>query len=219
MHGRDYFCPMSALWRAAMAYRAAVSLAGCLRKRSVCGQAANPTSGGRALRTHRLECHPSLSSMRDHAESVRALIAGSRSASFRRLNAHLFAPGAAVGGLQGPVSKSGQFHGPTPANAGQTDSPAGLASGSRPRARKRAGRAAPASPLLRVHLVSFRRPGRPLDDDNLRAGCKAVRDAIAAWFGLDDGERWIVWDYSQLETRGQAGLAVKIEAIPHAQSS
>lgn len=67
--------------------------------------------------------------------------------------------------------------------------------------------------------MSFRRPGRPLDDDNLRAGCKAVRDAIAAWFGLDDGERWIVWDYSQLETRGRVGLAVKIEAIPRALGS
>ena len=149
--------------------------------------------------------------MPNHADSVQSLIAGSRSASFRRLNAHLFAPGPVVGGLPRAVSKSGQCHGPTGANAGQEGGGTGVAGGSRPRPRKRARRAAPATPLLRVHLVCFRRPGRQLDDDNLRAGAKAMRDAIAAWFGLDDGERWIAWEYSQHETRGREGLGVKLE--------
>ena len=40
---------------------------------------------------------------------------------------------------------------------------------------------------LSVHFV--RRAGGQLDDDNLANGCKAVRDAVAAWLGCDDGPR------------------------------
>lgn len=83
----------------------------------------------------------------------------------------------------------------------------------RSRAREGQGRGSRTNPVVRVHLISFRRVGRPLDDDNLRAGCKALRDAIAAWLGLDDNEQFIAWEYSQHETRGREGTGVKIEAI------
>lgn len=38
---------------------------------------------------------------------------------------------------------------------------------------------------------------RALDTDNLARGFKAVRDAVAAWLGIDDGSERIVWRYGQ----------------------
>ena len=70
-------------------------------------------------------------------------------------------------------------------------------------------------PVLRVHLIAFRRPGRELDDDTLRGGLKLLRDAIADWFGLDDSQRVIAWEYSQAETRGRAGVGVLITKVSH----
>jgi hypothetical protein len=37
----------------------------------------------------------------------------------------------------------------------------------------------------------------PLDDDNIRAAFKAVRDAIAEFLGVDDGEDRLHWIYQQ----------------------
>lgn len=62
---------------------------------------------------------------------------------------------------------------------------------------------------LVVSLVSFRR--QLLDDDNLNGSCKHLRDAIATSLGLDDGDQRIRWEYGQIESRGRAGVAVKIE--------
>ncbi len=38
---------------------------------------------------------------------------------------------------------------------------------------------------------------RRLDDDNAIGGCKAVRDAIAEWLGIDDGSEQVAWRYGQ----------------------
>lgn len=38
---------------------------------------------------------------------------------------------------------------------------------------------------------------RALDTDNLAGGCKAVRDQIAAWLGIDDGDPRMEWRYRQ----------------------
>lgn len=39
---------------------------------------------------------------------------------------------------------------------------------------------------------------RELDDDNLETSCKAVRDEVAAWLGVDDGARsGVFWRYGQ----------------------
>lgn len=61
----------------------------------------------------------------------------------------------------------------------------------------------------RVTFIVFGR--RPLDLDNLVGGCKHLRDAIAAWIGRDDSERFITWDYALKVTEGKEGVAVKIE--------
>lgn len=59
---------------------------------------------------------------------------------------------------------------------------------------------------IRVLLV--RRSPRRLDDDNLRGALKAVRDAVAAWIGIDDGScRW-EWCYDQ--RKGKLGVEISI---------
>ena len=38
---------------------------------------------------------------------------------------------------------------------------------------------------------------RELDSDNLAGGCKAVRDGIADWLCVDDGDKRLTWRYEQ----------------------
>ena len=64
---------------------------------------------------------------------------------------------------------------------------------------------------LSITLVNFRH--RELDRDNLIGGCKPLRDAIALWLGMDDSEKFIDWNYAQVQTRGEQGVAVKIEVV------
>jgi hypothetical protein len=60
--------------------------------------------------------------------------------------------------------------------------------------------------IVRVLLV--RVSPRRLDDDNLRGALKAVRDAVAAWVGIDDGSpRW-EWNYDQ--RKGPLGVSLAI---------
>lgn len=60
-----------------------------------------------------------------------------------------------------------------------------------------------------VSVVVFRR--QRLDDDNLSGGLKALRDAIAASVGLDDGDARIAFEYSQHIGTGKPGTLVRIE--------
>lgn len=149
-----------------------------------------------------------------HAASLTDILAGSKSASFRRLNAHLFAGAAGpMGGLPCPVAKPNRRHADAGEDRREVEGQAGVAGGGRARNGHGTRRAARSSPGVRVHLCSLRRPGRPLDRDNLVGGCKAARDQIARWLGLDDNEAFIEWEYSQHETRGRRGLIVTIELL------
>ena len=58
----------------------------------------------------------------------------------------------------------------------------------------------------KVRVLLVRMSPRKLDDDNLRGAMKAVRDAIAAWVGIDDGSARWEWCYGQRK----GPLAVKI---------
>ncbi len=63
-----------------------------------------------------------------------------------------------------------------------------------------------------VTITSFR--ARLIeDDDNLRGGCKYLRDAIAKTLGLDDKDTVIDWRYYQakVDHRNEEGTLVKIE--------
>lgn len=54
---------------------------------------------------------------------------------------------------------------------------------------------------------------RRLDDDNLVASMKAVRDEVAAWLGVDDGDERVMWRVEQRKTsRAQQGTIVRVEA-------
>ena len=56
-------------------------------------------------------------------------------------------------------------------------------------------------------------PSNGLDDDNLAGALKSVRDAVAAWIGVDDGLRDVVrYRYSQM--RGPWGVRIEFGEPP-----
>lgn len=57
--------------------------------------------------------------------------------------------------------------------------------------------ARPPKPPLVVKLSRIIQRGQPLDDDNLRSALKAIRDAVAAYLGVDDGSPEVRYEYSQ----------------------
>lgn len=64
----------------------------------------------------------------------------------------------------------------------------------------------------RVTLVSVRRR-LITDSDNCATGYKHLRDSIAAWLGTDDADKFIDWQYRQLQTKGKQGTIVLIERL------
>lgn len=64
-------------------------------------------------------------------------------------------------------------------------------------------------PLVEVLLTRW--SPRKLDDDNLAGALKAVRDEVAAWLGLDDGDERIVWRYFQEKNKTPSvGVEVRV---------
>lgn len=65
-----------------------------------------------------------------------------------------------------------------------------------------------------VKLTRERGPrGRRLDDDNLRAGMKAVRDGVADALGVDDGSDRVRWEYDDVPASAWGVLVhVRVEA-------
>ncbi len=62
-----------------------------------------------------------------------------------------------------------------------------------------------------VTIVSFRH--FEVDDDNLGAGAKSLRDAIAASLGVDDRDKRLWWEIRQVLTRGAEGSLVEISTF------
>ena len=52
---------------------------------------------------------------------------------------------------------------------------------------------------------------KELDDDNLVGSLKPLRDAISRDIGLDDGDQRIKFQYCQVRTKGEEGVAVTVE--------
>jgi predicted Fe-S protein YdhL (DUF1289 family) len=70
------------------------------------------------------------------------------------------------------------------------------------------------SPPLTIRITRI--APRNLDSDNLSSGCKALRDGIADWLGVDDGDNRLTWVYAQ--ERGQPRqylVRVEFEALAH----
>lgn len=48
------------------------------------------------------------------------------------------------------------------------------------------------------YVITLTRIGpRKLDSDNLAGSAKAVRDGVADWLGIDDGDSRLTWEYQQ----------------------
>ena len=69
-----------------------------------------------------------------------------------------------------------------------------------------------APPALPVTIVMTRVAPRPLDGDNLQAAFKAVRDGVADWLGVDDGDQRLDWQYCQ-RSAGVKVYQVEIEVV------
>lgn len=63
----------------------------------------------------------------------------------------------------------------------------------------------------RIAIISFRR--RRLDDDNFSGGAKALRDAVARWLEIDDGDSRLAWEYHQVIGNGTEQTCVKIDKL------
>ena len=66
-------------------------------------------------------------------------------------------------------------------------------------------------PAYRVAFISIR--ARELDDDNLVAGCKQLRDVVAAHLGLADDKKSIRFSYGQMVSQGEQGTIIMIERL------
>ena len=70
-----------------------------------------------------------------------------------------------------------------------------------------------AAPLpLPCTIVLTRVAPRALDGDNLQSAFKAVRDGVADWLGVDDGDQRLDWQYRQ-RSAGVKVYRVEIEVI------
>lgn len=70
-----------------------------------------------------------------------------------------------------------------------------------------------AAPLQPPVVVTITRVApRKLDSDNLAGSAKAVRDGIADWLGLDDGDERITWKYSQRQ-ESQYGVRIEVQSV------
>jgi hypothetical protein len=58
-------------------------------------------------------------------------------------------------------------------------------------------REAKVAPNLPCVITLTRVAPRELDGDNLQGGMKSVRDGVADWFGVDDRDPRIKWEYAQ----------------------
>jgi len=93
--------------------------------------------------------------------------------------------------------------------------PLGVFGGSEGGGRRRAKRTRPgpntseAEPIVQVCILCIRQ--KRLDDDNLANGCKSLRDAIAAWIGIDDGDLRIAWEYRQIISKPVGTIVIVSE--------
>ncbi len=66
-------------------------------------------------------------------------------------------------------------------------------------------------PVLPVTVTMTRLSARRLDSDNLASACKAARDGIADWLGVDDGDDRVKWVPAQAVGKPKEyGLIVEV---------
>lgn len=62
------------------------------------------------------------------------------------------------------------------------------------------------APVLPATVVITRVGKQRMDDDNVAFACKGLRDAVAEWLGIDDGDERVTWVY-----RARTGKAYAVE--------
>lgn len=74
-------------------------------------------------------------------------------------------------------------------------------------------------PALPCAIRFVRQSSGALDDDNLRGACKALRDEVAAWLGVDDrAGTGVTWEYAQEKApRGTIGVRIEVERVSGAE--
>jgi DNA-binding GntR family transcriptional regulator len=64
-----------------------------------------------------------------------------------------------------------------------------------------------------IKITITRRGGRRMDDDGLTISAKHVRDGVADWLGIDDGDPRLTWVVKQDKApRGQHWVDVEVTA-------
>lgn len=109
------------------------------------------------------------------------------SESFKRRNPHIYGPCA----VDNPERK----HRPKPALDAHSQA--------KHRGKRR----------LRISIEIIRLGRDVLDSDNLAAGAKPLRDAIARSLGIDDGDERIRWHYGQCTTDGETETIVRVSVV------
>lgn len=64
-------------------------------------------------------------------------------------------------------------------------------------------------PDLPATITICRVGPRTLDGDNLQGACKYVRDAIAAFLGVDDADERLTWVYEQQKGKYRVDISIK----------
>jgi hypothetical protein len=62
-----------------------------------------------------------------------------------------------------------------------------------------------------VTIIAFR--NRFLDDDNIGAGAKSLRDCVATSLGVDDGDKRIKWEYGFVQSAGREQTLVLMQLV------
>ena len=65
--------------------------------------------------------------------------------------------------------------------------------------------------LVEVSIIALRKG--TVDDDSLPTCSKPLRDIIAHYLGVDDGDRRVRWKYAQCLTTGKTETIVRIELL------
>jgi hypothetical protein len=65
-------------------------------------------------------------------------------------------------------------------------------------------------PALPCVITLTREGSRDMDGDGLQASFKAIRDGVADWLGIDDGDPRIDWRYRQKRSKGY-GVIIMVE--------
>ncbi len=75
----------------------------------------------------------------------------------------------------------------------------------------------PPSLPARVTITRRSPASRPMDDDGATASAKYVRDAVATWLCVDDGDACVTWTVTR--ERASWGVVIRVESVTESAAS